>query len=70
MGNVEGDSAALLDAGRAADENQDAAKDALIARLAVTHDGFVVTHDTDDFQIIQKVMPNLKFVSAREFFNY
>ena len=42
--------------------------DALIARLAVIHDGFVVTHDTDDFQIIQKVMPNLKIMSARDFF--
>jgi predicted nucleic acid-binding protein len=42
--------------------------DALIARLAVIHDGFVVTHDTDDFQIIQKVMPNLKILSAKEFF--
>lgn len=44
--------------------------DALIARLAVIHDGFVVTHDVDDFQVIQKVMPNLKFASAREFFEF
>ena len=44
--------------------------DALIARLAVIHDGFVVTHDIDDFKIIQKVMPNLKVIAAREFFNY
>ena len=43
--------------------------DALIARLAVIHEGLVVTHDTDDFQIIQKVMPNLKIMSADEFFN-
>ncbi len=43
--------------------------DALIARLAVTRDGFVVTHDTDDFQIVQKVMPNLRIMSARDFFN-
>lgn len=42
--------------------------DALIARLSVIHDGFVVTHDIDDFQIIQKVMPNLKIISAQEFF--
>ena len=42
--------------------------DALIVRLAVIHEGFVVTHDTDDFQIIQKAMPNLKIMSAREFF--
>ena len=44
--------------------------DALIARLAVIHDGFVVTHDIDDFQIIQKVMPNLKIIAANEFFDY
>ena len=42
--------------------------DALIARLAVVHDGFVVTHDVDDFQLIQKVMPNLKVMSAPDFF--
>ena len=42
--------------------------DALIVRLAVIHDRFVVTHDTDDFQIIQKVMPNLKILAAKEFF--
>ena len=44
--------------------------DALIARLAVMHDGFIVTHDIDDFQIIQKVMPNLKIMAAQEFFDY
>lgn len=44
--------------------------DALIARLAVIHDGFVVTHDVDDFQIIQKVMPNLKIMSAKDFFEF
>ncbi|MGI8642119.1 MAG: hypothetical protein ACR2MG_19480 [Pyrinomonadaceae bacterium] len=44
--------------------------DALIARLAVMHDGFVVTHDFDDFLIIQKVMPRLQIMSAQEFFNY
>ena len=42
--------------------------DALIARLAVIHDGFVVTHDVDDFEMIRKVMPDLLVVSAREFF--
>lgn len=42
--------------------------DALIARLAVIHDGFVITHNMDDFRLIQKVMPNLKIVSALEFF--
>ena len=43
--------------------------DALISRLAVVHDGFVVTHDIDDFQIIQKAMPKLEVISADEFFN-
>ena len=42
--------------------------DALIARLAVIHGGLVVTHDVDDFQIIQKVMPDLKVMAASEFF--
>lgn len=42
--------------------------DALIARLAVTHDGYVVTHDIDDFQLIKRVMPTLKIMAAREFF--
>lgn len=42
--------------------------DALISRLAIVHDGFVVTHDVDDFQIIQKVMPKLESISATEFF--
>jgi predicted nucleic acid-binding protein len=42
--------------------------DALISRLAVFHDGVVVTHDIDDFQIIQKVMPSLKIMSAQDFF--
>ncbi|MEQ1605127.1 MAG: hypothetical protein ABL999_09680 [Pyrinomonadaceae bacterium] len=42
--------------------------DALIARLAVIHNGFVVTNDVDDFQIIQRVMPGLRIVAADEFF--
>ena len=42
--------------------------DTMIARSAVIHDGFVVTHDVDDFQMIQKVMPNLKVISAADFF--
>lgn len=42
--------------------------DALIARLAVKNNGFVVTHDVDDFQIIQKVMPDLKIADAAGFF--
>ena len=43
--------------------------DALIARLSVIHGGLVVTYDVDDFQIIQKVMPELKVMPAAEFFN-
>lgn len=43
--------------------------DALIARLSVMHGGLVVTYDVDDFQIIQKVMPELKVMPATEFFN-
>ncbi len=42
--------------------------DALLARLAVVHNGYIVTYDVDDFQLIQKVMPNLKIKSAQEFF--
>ncbi len=42
--------------------------DALTARLAVIHDGFMVTHYVDDFQIIQKVMPELRVVAASDFF--
>lgn len=43
--------------------------DALIARLAVVNNGIVVTHDVDDFQIIKKVMPDLKLIAAKDFFN-
>jgi predicted nucleic acid-binding protein len=43
--------------------------DALIAGLAVIHSGIVVTHDVDDFQIVQKVMPDLKLIAAADFFN-
>lgn len=43
--------------------------DAMIARLAVVHKGFVVTLNVRDFQIIQKVMPNFEIVSADDYFN-
>lgn len=43
--------------------------DALIARLAVKNDGFVVTMDVDDFEIIKREMPNLEVVSANYFFS-
>ena len=42
--------------------------DALLARLAIKHDGFIVTHDVDDFEIIKKDMKSLIIVSAQEFF--
>lgn len=42
--------------------------DALIARLAVKNNGFVVTHDVDDFHMVRKVLPGLKIVAASRFF--
>lgn len=43
--------------------------DALIARLSVKQkDSFLVTDDVDDFLIIKREMPNLKIISAEEFF--
>lgn len=43
--------------------------DALIARLSVKQkDSFIVTDDADDFQIIKREMPNLRLISADEFF--
>lgn len=41
--------------------------DALIARLAVKNDGFVVTQDVDDFEIIKRKMPKLEVVSGDYF---
>ena len=43
--------------------------DALIARLAATQDGFIVTHDVDDFLLIQRAMPKLSVIAADEFFS-
>lgn len=43
--------------------------DALIARLAVKNDGFVVTMDIDDFEIIRREMPKLAVVSGDYFFS-
>lgn len=43
--------------------------DALIARLAVKNDGFVVTQDIDDYEIIKREMPKLEVVSADYFFS-
>jgi predicted nucleic acid-binding protein len=42
--------------------------DALIARLAVKNDGFIVTVDFDDFALIKKAVPPLQIISAAEFF--
>jgi predicted nucleic acid-binding protein len=42
--------------------------DALIARLAVKSKNFIVTVDTDDFEIIKKDMKHLQIVSAADFF--
>ena len=42
--------------------------DALIARLAVKSKNFIVTVDTDDFEIIKKDMKQLVIVSAQDFF--
>ena len=44
--------------------------DALIARLAVKSKNFIVTVDTDDFEIIKKDMKQLVIVSAKEFFGH
>jgi predicted nucleic acid-binding protein len=43
--------------------------DALIARLSTKNDGFVVTADVDDYEIIKREMPKLEVVSADYFFS-
>ncbi|MDQ3089292.1 MAG: hypothetical protein M3Q78_11965 [Acidobacteriota bacterium] len=43
--------------------------DALIARSAYTHDCFVVTENIRDFTLLQKVMPKLEVIPAKEFFS-
>ncbi len=43
--------------------------DALIARLAIKHNGFVVTMDVDDFEIIKREMQKLEVVSGDYFFS-
>lgn len=43
--------------------------DALIARSAYTHDCFVVTENVKDFTLLQKVMPKLEVIPAKEFFS-
>lgn len=39
------------------------------ARLAVKNQGFVVTMDVDDFEIVKREMPKLDIVSADYFFS-
>ena len=54
------------------DKNLSAAvlqNDALIARSAFTHDCFVVTENTKDFILLQKVMPKLEVIPAKDFFD-
>ena len=43
--------------------------DALIARSAYTHDCFVVTENIRDFTLLQKVMPKLEVIPAKDFFS-
>lgn len=43
--------------------------DALVARLAVKNDGFVVTEDVDDYEIVKREMPKLEVVSGGYFFS-
>lgn len=43
--------------------------DALIARSAVMHNCFVVTDNIRDYQLLQKVMPKLEVIPAKDFFN-
>ncbi len=42
--------------------------DALIARGAYTHKCFVVTDNIRDYRLLQKVMPKLEVIPAKEFF--
>lgn len=43
--------------------------DALIARSAYIHQCFVVTDNIRDYELLQKVMPKLEVIPAKEFFN-
>ena len=43
--------------------------DALIARSAYMNNCFVVTENTKDFILLQKVMPKLDVIPAKEFFS-
>jgi predicted nucleic acid-binding protein len=43
--------------------------DALVARLSVKNDGFVVTQDVDDYELIKREMPKIEIVSGDYFFS-
>lgn len=43
--------------------------DALIARSSFMHKCFVVTDNVRDYQLLQKVMPNLEVIPAKEYFS-
>ncbi len=43
--------------------------DALIARASTMHNCFVVTHNTRDYELLQKVMPKLDVIPAQVFFD-
>ncbi len=43
--------------------------DALIARSAVMHDCFIVTNNIRDYHLLQKVMPKLDVIPAKDFFS-
>ena len=43
--------------------------DALIARSSYTHKCFVVTDNIRDYELLQKVMPKLEVIPAKEFFS-
>ena len=43
--------------------------DALIARSSFMHKCFVVTDNTRDYELLQRVMPKLDVIPAKEFFS-
>ncbi len=43
--------------------------DALIARCALMHKCFVVTDNIRDYELLQKVMPKLEVIPAKDFFS-
>jgi len=43
--------------------------DALIARSSLMHKCFVVTDNIRDYELLQRVMPKLDVIPAKEFFS-